>query len=68
MNDNYDIDERMKKSNQSIGDLKIVRDAKEVDLRSKFLIYNSILINLLLWGSKRWTHTKVFSKKLEVFH
>ena len=63
MNDDYDIDERIKKVNQSIGDLKIVGDAKEVDLNSKFLIYNSILINLLLRGSKRWTHTKVLSKK-----
>ena len=51
-----------------MGALKCFWDAKEVDLRSKFLMYNTIPISLLLWGSKRWALTKVFIKKLEVFH
>ena len=48
LNDDYDIDEGVKKAYQSMGDLKLFQDAKEVDLRLKFLIYNDILISLLL--------------------
>ena len=68
LNDDHNIAERIKKANQSMGALKCFWDAKEVDLRSKFLIYNAIPISLLLWGSESWALTKVLIKKLEVFH
>ena len=40
----------------------------QVDLHSKYLIYQAIPINLLLWGCESWALTKVLISKLEVFH
>ena len=51
-----------------MGALKCFWDAKEIDLRSKFLVYNAIPISLLLLGSESWALTKVLIKTLEVFH
>ena len=67
LNDDHDIAGRIKKTNQSMGSLKLFWDAKEVDLRSIFLIYNAIPISLLLLGSESWALTKVLIKNWKYF-
>lgn len=62
LHDEFGINERIKKSNQSIGALKNFKGAKGVYLRSKVLIYMVITISLLLWGCKSWVLTKVLIK------
>ena len=41
---------------------------QKFDLYSKYLIYQSITINLLLWGCESWALMKVLISKLEVFY
>ena len=50
LTDSYDILSKIKKSNQVIGALKFFWQANEVDVKSKYLIYMVIPLNLLLWG------------------
>ena len=57
----YDILSRVKKANQATGALKFFWQANEVDVKSKYLIYMAIPLNLLLWGCD-------LMKRLEVFH
>ena len=51
-----------------MGALKFFWDSDEVDIRSKYLIYMAIPMNLLTWGCESWALTKILIKKLEVFH
>ena len=51
-----------------MGALKFFWQAKEVDVKSKYLIYMAMPMNLLLWGCESWAMTKDRMKKLEVFH
>ena len=68
LHDTFDVESRITKANQAIGALKFFWDSDEVDIRSKYLIYMSILMNLLTWGCESWALTKLLIKKLEVFH
>ena len=51
-----------------MGALRFYWKSQKVDLHSKYLIYQAIPINLLLWGCESWALTKVLISKLEVFH
>ena len=51
-----------------MGALNFFWQAKEVDVKSKYLIYMAMPMNLLLWGCESWAMTKDRMKKLEVFH
>ena len=68
LHDTFDVESRITKANQAIGALKFFWDSDEVDIRSKYLIYMSIPMNLLTWGCESWALTKILIKKLEVFH
>ena len=46
--------------------LKFFWQTKEVDMRSKCLIFMAIPLNLLLWGCESWALTKGLIKQLEV--
>ena len=48
LTDSYVILSRIKKSNQAMGTLKFFWQAKEVDVKSKYLIYMARPLNLLL--------------------
>ena len=68
LSDEFDIEERIKSANKAMGALRFYWKSKQVDLHSKYLIYQAIPINLLLWGCESWALTKVLISKLEVFH
>ena len=51
-----------------MGALNFFWDSDEVDIRSKYLIYMAIPMNLLTWGCESRALTKICFKKLEVFH
>ena len=51
-----------------MGALTFYWESQKVYLHSKYLIYQAIPINLLLWGCESWILTKVLISKLEVFH
>ena len=48
--DSYDIFSRIKKFRKAMGVLKFFWNSMEVDIECKYLIYNAIPFNLLLWG------------------
>ena len=50
-----------------MGALNFFQQANEVDVKSKYLIYMAIPLNLLLWGCKSWARTKNRMKN-QIFH
>ena len=68
LHDTFDVESRISKANQAIGNLKFFWNSNEVDIRSKYLIYMAIPMNLLTWGCESRALTKICFKKLEVFH
>ena len=50
-----------------MGDLKKFWDSKHVDTYNKYLIYQSIPMNLLLCGCEVWALFTTLNNKLEVF-
>ena len=68
LSDEFDIEERIKSANKSMEVLRFYWQSQKFDLHSKYLIYQAIPINLLLWGCESWALTKVLISKLELFH
>ena len=66
--DNYDVEFRIKKTNQAMGTLNIFWNSDQVDICAKFNIYLALPINLLLLGCESWALSKILLKKLEVFY
>ena len=58
LQDNQDIEVRIKKANQAMGALKHFWRSGAVDTHAKYLIYMAIPMNLLLWGCKSWALPK----------
>jgi hypothetical protein len=50
-----------------MGALKNVWNLPNLDIWSKYLLFQAIPMNLLLWGCKTWSMQKALSNKLEVF-
>ena len=67
LRDDYDVDNRIKKANQSMGALKRFWNNRHVDYYSKYLIFMAIPINLLLFGCESWALRKALLRKMEVF-
>jgi len=65
--DDYDIEKRVTAATQSMGALKSVWDSHHLDTWSKYLLFQAIPMNLLLWGYETWSMWKALSNKLEVF-
>ena len=64
----YDIDRRLKKSNQMMGALQFYWRRPEVDLWAKTYIYQACVLSLLLWGAETWAITPTHERRLAVFH
>ena len=56
--DDYDVEDRIAAANKSMGALRNFWHNPHVDMYSKFLIYNAIPTNLLLWGCETWALRK----------
>jgi hypothetical protein len=67
LRDNFDIDKRVSKASQMMGAMKNVWDNVYIDLRTKYLFFLAIPVNLLLWGCETWALKAESTKKLDVF-
>ena len=65
--DNYDIDKRIAAVSQATGALNTMWDCPHLEIWSKYLLFRSTPMNILLWGSKTWSMRKALANKLEVF-
>ena len=65
--DDFDINTRIDKANQSMGALKHFFNNPHVNKKSKYLIFKAIPINLLLWGCETWAIKQTHRDKLEAF-
>ena len=65
--DDYNINKRIAAASQSMGALRSMWDCPHLELWSKYLLFRSTPMNILLWGCKTWSMRKAFSNKLEVF-
>ena len=48
--DDYDIDKRIAAASQAMGALKTMWDCPHLELWSKYLLFRSTPMNILLWG------------------
>jgi hypothetical protein len=67
LTDNYDIDHRISKASQQMGQLKCFWDNPYTDLRTKHQIFLAIPANLLLWGCETWALRQSHINKLNAF-
>ena len=68
LRENREIQLRIAKAAKSMGALRHFFNNKHVNLRTKYLIYLAIPINIVLCSCKAWGTTKDHIKKLEAFH
>ena len=54
LQDDADIEARLAAANQSMGALKEVWRNPHLDTYSKYLLFCTIPVNLLLWGCENW--------------
>ena len=50
-----------------MGALKTMWDCPHLELWSKYLLFRSTPMNILLWGCETWSMRKALANKLEVF-
>ena len=65
--DDFDIDKRIAAASQAMGALKTMWDCPHLELWSKYLLFRSTPMNILLWGCETWSMRKALANKLEVF-
>mmetsp|Transcript_1493 Transcript_1493/g.2313 ORF Transcript_1493/g.2313 Transcript_1493/m.2313 type:complete len:881 (+) Transcript_1493:452-3094(+) len=68
LNEDYEIDMRIKKAKSIMGAAKHFFNNKDVDKRIKAQIYVAGPLNALLWGCETWNLTKYNLNKLMSFH
>ena len=67
LQDDYDIKSRIAAATKAFGALTKFWYNRHVDTYSKYLIFQAIPMNLLLWGCEAWSLRKVLLMKLVVF-
>jgi hypothetical protein len=68
LNEDAEIESRIKKAKSILGASRHFFDNKDVDHRVKALIYVAGLLNAILWGCESWNLTKKNLNKLCSFH
>ncbi len=68
LNEDAEIDARIKKAKSMMGIAKTFFDNKDVDKRIKSQVYIAGPLNALLWGCECWNLTKKNLNKLRAFH
>jgi len=63
----YDIDKRITDASQAMGAIKTMWDCPHLELWSKYLLFRSTPMNILLWGCKTWSMRKALANKLKIF-
>jgi hypothetical protein len=67
LRDNEDINAHIAAANASMGALKEIWSNPNLNTYNKYLLFQAIPINLLLWGCETWSLRKSLLDKLEVF-
>jgi hypothetical protein len=65
LRDDYDIAMRIANSTKAMGALGEFFDRHEVSVRSKYLVFMAIPVNLLLWGCESWALRRDLLLKIE---
>jgi hypothetical protein len=63
-----DVERRMKKASNIFGALKAVLTRKDIGFKNKGIIYISLCISVLLYGSECWCMTDTIMGQLRSFH
>ena len=61
------VEARIIFATKAMVDIKIFWYNKHVDVYSKYLIFQAILMNLLLWGGEAWLLPATLKNKIELF-
>ena len=67
LKDEIEVNTRIKKANMQFGALRHIFNNQKVRLRTKVLLYKSIILNTVLWGCESWALSAASKRKLEVF-
>jgi hypothetical protein len=68
LNENAEIKTRINKAKATMGRTKHFFSNKDVDIRTKFSVYNAFVINTALWGCESWNLSTRNKALLESFH
>ena len=67
LRDDFDIEHRLAQALLAMGSLQHFWADNTVNVRSKYLIFYAITVNLALWGCKTWALHETLLKNLKVF-
>jgi hypothetical protein len=68
LNEDAEIKVRINKAKATMGQTKHFFNNKDVDIRTKYAIYNAFVINTVLWGCESWNRSTKNKNALESFH
>ena len=68
-NDAIDIDSRIEAAGKAFGALRAcVFSSTHINIVAKKTVYESLVLNILLYGGETWSNTEVMLDRLRVFH
>ena len=67
LRDDLNIDRRIAEANKSMGFTRPYFNSVHVDLHSKYLVFMTVPMNLLLWGCELWALKEVHLNRLDDF-
>ena len=67
LRDDEAIRERIKTASQAMGRCRCLFKCDHVELYTKYLFFQSLVVNALLWGCESWSITEYWFNKLDTF-
>ena len=67
LRDDEAIRERIKKASQAMGRCKCLFKCDHVELYSKYLFFQQLVVNALLWGCESWSITEYWFDRIDSF-
>ena len=62
-----DVEARIRKARNSYHDLRKIWNSRQISIKLKLTLYNSIVKSVLLYGSETWRMTDAIRRKLQTF-
>ena len=67
LRDDEAIREHIKKASQAMGRCRCLFKCDHVELYSKYLFFQALAVNALLWGCESWSITKYWFDRIDTF-
>jgi len=68
-NDSIDVDSRVTSAGKAFGALRgCLFSSTHINMAAKRSVYESLILNILLYGAESWSVTEIMRQRLRVFH